>query len=619
MVGLLFLVPLLPFLGFLVLLVGGGRLPRRAVEAIGVGSVALSFAVAVLVAIGFAGLEGESYRQTLWRWMATGGFSADIGLWLDPLSLVMMLVVTGVGALILLYSVGFLRGEAGARRYFAAMTLFVASMLVLVLADNLLFLYLGWEGVGLCSYLLIGFWYREPANGAAARKAFLVTRIGDAALLLGLVLIVASLGTLDIPVLQDRAPEAWTAGSTLPVAAAALLLAGAVGKSAQLPLQVWLPDAMAGPSPVSALIHAATMVTAGVYLIARMHGLYALAPAVQTAVAAIGALTLLLAAISALGQSDIKRVLAWSTISQIGYMVMALGAGAWGAAIFHFMTHAFFKALLFLAAGLVILRLHEEHDIRRMGGLAMKLPVSFAGFLAGAASLAALPVVTAGAYSKDLILWQVAASTEGGLLLWLAGAIGAVLTALYIFKAVFLVFFGPMQTAPEPAPASPAMLGPIVVLAVLAVFGGGLAVPAQLAGTLPAPPLAGAPGHPPLAFALVSAALPLLGLAIAWALYVGRRGPLTGLAASRAVARAAPVAAAGFGFDALYERLFVRPWHALARTLRDDPADRPAAGLAGLSLGGYRLLRETQTGRVRWYAASLAGGMAAALALGVLS
>ena len=308
----------------------------------------------------------------------------------------MILVVTFVGFWIHLYSAEFMRHDEGYSRFFAYMNLFVASMLTLLLADNLLLLYLGWEGVGLCSYLLIGFWYRDPANGAAARKAFIVTRVGDTAMLLGLFLLFTSLGTLQIQDLMHRASEQWAVGSALAVAAALLLLGGAVGKSAQLPLQVWLPDAMAGPTPTSALIHAATMVTAGVYLIARTHVLFALAPAAQFAVAVVGAATLVLAGCSALTQHDIKRVLAYSTVSQIGYMFLALGVGAWSAAIFHFVTHAFFKALLFLAAGVIIEALHDEHSIFRMGGLRKELPVAFWTFLIGGCSLAGLPFITAG-------------------------------------------------------------------------------------------------------------------------------------------------------------------------------------------------------------------------------
>ncbi|MGH8297045.1 MAG: NADH-quinone oxidoreductase subunit L, partial [Steroidobacteraceae bacterium] len=447
MLSLLALVPALPLAGFAVLFVSAGALPKRWIAAIGVGSVGISTLLAFIVAAGFLS-DPRPYTEVIWRWIAVEGFQPDIGFYLDSLSLVMMLVVTFVSFLIHLYSAEFMAADEGYSRYFAYMNLFVGSMLVLVLADNLLLLYLGWEGVGLCSYLLIGFWYRDPANGLAARKAFVVTRAGDTAMSIGLFLLFTHLGTLEIQPLMRAAATAWPAGSALPVAAAALLLGGAVGKSAQLPLQVWLPDAMAGPTPVSALIHAATMVTAGVYLIARTHVLYQLAPPVHTAVAVIGAATLLLASFSALNQRDLKRILAYSTISQIGYMFLALGIGAWSAAIFHFMTHAFFKALLFLAAGVVIQRLGEEHDIFRMGGLRRRLPLAFWSFLIGSAALAALPFVDAGFYSKDLILFDVWESGPDGPWLWAAGTLGALLTSIYIFRAVFVVFFGEARTEP---------------------------------------------------------------------------------------------------------------------------------------------------------------------------
>ena len=359
----------------------------------------------------------------LWTWIDVAGFRPQIAFYLDALSLIMTLVVTFVSFLIHLYSAEFMIESEGYSRFFAYMNLFVASMVTLLLADNLLLLYLGWEGVGLCSYLLIGFWYTDPANGLAARKAFIVTRVGDTAMIIGLFLLFQHLGTLHIQELMRRAAEQWPAGSALPIAAAALLLGGAVGKSAQLPLQTWLPDAMAGPTPTSALIHAATMVTAGVYLIARTHVLFTLAPPVQFAVAVIGAATLVLAGFSALTQWDIKRVLAYSTISQIGYMFLAMGVGAWTAGIFHFMTHAFFKSLLFLAAGVVIDAMHEEHNIFKMGGLRKELPLAFGAFLIAGCSLAGLPLITAGFYSKGLIVWEAWSSPQGNPMLVARGRV----------------------------------------------------------------------------------------------------------------------------------------------------------------------------------------------------
>jgi NADH-quinone oxidoreductase subunit L len=389
---------------------------------------------------------------------------------------VMVLVVTFVGFLIHIYSAEFMIEDEGYSRFFAYMNLFVASMITLLLANNLLLLYLGWEGVGLCSYLLIGFWYRDPANGRAARKAFIVTRVGDTAMSLGLFMLFTRLGTLQIQDLMQRASEQWPTGSTYAVIAALLLLGGAVGKSAQLPLQVWLPDAMAGPTPTSALIHAATMVTAGVYLIARTHVLFSLAPAAQFAVAVVGAGTLLLAGFSALTQHDIKRVLAYSTISQIGYMFLALGVGAWQAAIFHFMTHACFKALLFLGAGVIINALDDEHSIFRMGGLRKELPVAFWTFLIAGCSLAGLPFITAGFFSKDLIIWETLSAERGHPGLWIAGMVGALLTSLYTFRLIFRVFFGPLGTPVTKRPGY-AMTVPLLVLAFLSIVAGYLKQP----------------------------------------------------------------------------------------------------------------------------------------------
>ncbi len=619
MLSLLWLVPAFPLAGFLVLAVAGARLSRRGAAAVGVGSVGLTAAAAFLVAAGFllAPPPGDRFVQTLWRWMDVVGFAPRIALYLDALSLVMVLVVAFVSFLIHLYSAEFMAGEEGCSRFFAYMNLFVASMLTLVLAENLLLLYLGWEGVGLCSYLLIGFWYKDPANGAAAQKAFIVTRIGDAAMAVALFLLFTRLGTLDIPEVLRRAAQAWPVGSGAPVAAAALLLGGALGKSAQLPLQTWLPDAMAGPTPVSALIHAATMVTAGVYLIARTHGLYALAPAVQTAVAVIGAATLLVSGCSALTQRDIKRVLAYSTISQIGYMFLALGVGAWAAAIFHFMTHAFFKALLFLAAGVVINALHHEHDIFRMGGLRRELPVAFWTFLIAGASLAGFPVVTAGFYSKDLILWRAWSSPGGGPWLWAAGWVGALLTALYIFRVIFIVFFGEARTAVSRRPGA-AMRVPLVVLAVLSVGAGFLETPRLLGGVdlfstflHTALPRAGeAPGTAGAEPALqaLAAAVSLGGIALAYLLFLRAPGLVAGLAGTAPGAALSRFWFAGWGFDWLYDVTLVRPFRWLAQVNQGDVIDGLYGGAARLCVLGSRALRASQTGRVRWYATAIAAG-----------
>lgn len=623
MATLLWLIPALPLLGFLLLFLAQGR-ARLAAAWIGVGSTAVSAALTLALVSSFLTRHQLAVRVTLWQWISVDGFRAPIGLQLDALALVMTLVITFVSFLIHLYSSEFMQREASYCRFFCYMNLFVASMLILVLADNLLLLFLGWEGVGLCSYLLIGFWYRDPANGRAARKAFIVTRIGDTAFTVGLLLLATRLGTLDIGTLMQRAHAAWPAGSPLPTAAAALLLGGALGKSAQLPLQTWLPDAMAGPTPVSALLHAATMVTAGVYLIARTHVLFALAPSVQLAVALIGALTLLLAASSALGQHDLKRILAYSTMSQIGYMFLALGVGAWTAAIFHFMTHAFFKALLFLAAGAVMMRIEDEHSIFRMGGLRRALPLAYWSFLIGAASLAALPLVTAGFYSKDMILWGALNAPTGGLWLWLAGLLGAFLTSIYIFRAVFIVFFGPQHRQPSGRSGVRIAL-PLVLLSTLALTAGFLNIPPAvgnvatlshlLQSTLPVrQELTTSAGLQGLVMAIASL-LSLAGVGIAWWLYgrpAAARSAVRGGAAARALAR---LWLAGWGFDWAYERLLVRPFVALADLNRSDLIDAGysllAAGVRALS----RALSLSEDGRLRRYAGWLAAGSLAAIAV----
>jgi NADH-quinone oxidoreductase subunit L len=508
----------------------------------------------------------------------------------------MLVVVTVVGFLIHLYSVGFMRGTKGYARFFAYMNLFVASMLMLVLADNLVFLYLGWEGVGLTSFLLIGFWYRERSNGNAARKAFVVTRIGDAALAVGLALVFSRLGTLDIQEVLNRSGQLWTTGEPVAVAAAALLLTGAVGKSAQLPLHVWLPDAMAGPTPVSALLHAATMVTAGVYLLARTETLFSLAPSVRLWVGVLGTVTLLIAASSALVQRDIKRVLAYSTMSQIGYMFLALGAGAGAAAVFHLATHAFFKALLFLGAGVVLLSTDHERDIFQMGGLRKQQPLVFWSFLIGAASLAGVPWLTAGFYSKEWILAEVGAM-EGGVALWWAGWFGVVLTALYAFRLVFLVFFGEARK-PHRDHRPGWILGvPLVVLALLSVTAGWLepiVSPWLLFGAGE-----GLRAHATTAEQWSSAAASLSGIGLAY-VFFGRKRTLR---VPPLLGRVRAFLMSGWGLDLFYEAVFVWPFLALARAGRKDVLDRLIRGPIVWSDGLHRRLSAIQSGRLRWYAA----------------
>ncbi len=629
-VRLLWLIPALPLAGFVLLTLFGDRLSRRAITWVAVGSVGSAALITGLLGTAFLQNLSESsvYRQTLWTWIETSGLSVAVTLNLDALSLLMAAVITAIGFLIHVYSTEYMRGDEGYRRFFAYMNLFVASMLVLVLADNLLLLFLGWEGVGLCSYLLIGFWYREPENGAAAQKAFIVTRVGDTAFAIGLFALFTQFHTLSIQDIQSLAVDIWPVGSGAALAVTALLLAGALGKSAQLPLQVWLPDAMAGPTPVSALIHAATMVTAGVYLIARMHALFSLAPPVLSAVAVIGVATLLFAGLSALVQRDIKRILAYSTISQIGYMFLALGVGAWSAAMFHFLTHACFKALLFLAAGSVILRVHHEQDIFRMGGLRKALPLTFWTFLIGAAALSGLPLMTSGFYSKDWILWSAWSSRLGGPWLWLGGALGTFLTGLYSFRLVFRVFFGEVRTVPAGVQGV-GMSVPLVVLAILSLGIGWLEIPRTL-GDQPIfsrylshalPPLDEPAEHDDSVEVIEQAAVTgasLLGIGLAALLFFSRssrnRVEVTlGRPAWQAVRE---WLFNGGGFDWLYHRLIVAPWHRLAGE-PGDAVDTVYGAAADAAQGVHSWLSRTQTGLVRWYAASLA--TAALLLIGWLA
>jgi NADH-quinone oxidoreductase subunit L len=624
MLNLLALIPASPLLGFVILFVTAGLLPKRWITAIGVGSVGIATILALIVMFTFLNAP-TPYTQIVWTWIAVSSFTPHVGFYLDALSGLMMLVIAFVSFLIHLYSAEFMSADEGYSRYFAYMNLFVASMLVLILADNLLFLYLGWEGVGLCSYLLIGFWYRDSANGLAARKAFVVTRVGDTAMAIGIFVLFTNLGTLDIQPLMRQAVAHWPVGSVLPIAAAALLLGGALGKSAQLPLQTWLPDAMAGPTPVSALIHAATMVTAGVYLIARTHVLYDLAPPVHTAVAVIGALTLLLAGFSALNQTDLKRILAYSTISQIGYMFLALGVGAWSAAIFHFMTHAFFKALLFLSAGVVVQRLGEEHDIFRMGGLRQRLPLAFWSFLIGSISLAALPLIDAGFYSKDLILWEAWSDGALGPWLWSAGLIGALLTAIYIFRAVFVVFFGPVGLEPS-GPTGWRIAIPLVVLSILALVAGFVEIPPYLGNVpafsrlmqsaLPAPPTTvSARSSLEIILSAIAAVVAILGAGIAYISFRRRPAFLEALVQSPASLALQHFWETDWGFDWLYDRALVRPFLWISRIDQGDVIDRFYSGLASLSRVAYQQLSESETGRVRRYAAGITAGSVVLIAI----
>jgi NADH-quinone oxidoreductase subunit L len=440
----------------------------------------LAFALSVLAFQEMLSSPAKSIGQTLFAWIEVGGLTVPVTLVVDRLSGLYLLIVTGVGFLIHVYSVGYMRGEEGYYRFFAYLNLFIFFMLMLVLGSSFLLMFVGWEGVGLCSYLLIGYNMERPSAAAAAKKAFVVNRIGDFGFIVATLIIFSVFGTLEFITVNAEAAGKLPAGGPLVTAITLLLFLGATGKSAQIPLYVWLPDAMEGPTPVSALIHAATMVTAGLYLVARLSALFVLAPATLAVVAGIGAATALFAATIGLAQNDIKRVLAYSTVSQLGYMFLAMGVGAFAAGIFHVMTHAFFKALLFLGSGSVILAMHHEQDMRKMGGLMKHLPVTGATFIVGALALSGFPLVTAGFYSKDEILWSAFSSPAGGLLLWGVGALTALLTAFYMFRQVGLTFFGAGRydahhVQPRESPRS--MTLPLLVLAVLSVAGGWLGIP----------------------------------------------------------------------------------------------------------------------------------------------
>ena len=592
----LWLIPSLPLMGFLLLVLGHGRCSRSLARLVGVGSVAMAALVTIWVTLDFYSLGAtQTYQVELWPWFRAGVFEVSFGLYLDGLALSMLLVITGVGSLIHWYASGYMWQDPDYQRFFAYMNLFVAAMLVLVLADNLVLLFLGWEGVGLCSFLLIGFWHRDPANGYAARKAFVVTRVGDTAFAIGLFLLYRELGTLDLPTIMALAPEMFDLGGNRPTLIAALLLAGALGKSAQLPLHTWLPDAMAGPTPVSALIHAATMVTAGVYLIARNHSIFLQAPNVLLAVAFIGLFTLLVSGFAALNQTDIKRVLAYSTMSQIGYMFFALGVGAWSESIFHLMTHAIFKALLFLTAGSIILALHHEQDIRSMGGLRRQLPIPFWCFVIGSACLVALPP-TSGFFSKEAILnasWQLPGY---GPWLWAGGVLGAFITAIYTFRLLFLVFFGPQKVQPQ-EPKGWQFHPPLIILATLSLGAGWFVLPSQ--GALPPSPS----GHPPLWTLVVAIGLPLLGIGIAYQVYVRQQWQGLRVAQWPLLRQ---FFLQGWGFDGLYQRLFLTPFTTLAQLNRKDIVDQLPARVVQLSLTLHKTFSQLQNGQLRFYITTLA-------------
>ena len=623
MLNTLWLIPLTPCLGFLL----NGFFGRRA----GKGLVT---AVAILASLGaalfgtwavidyYATYEGgERHLNVVYNWFMSGEVGADIAFQLDPLSIIMLMVVTWVGFLIHVYSVGYMSHEEGYWRYFAYLNLFLAMMLILILGSSYLFMFVGWEGVGLCSYLLIGFYYEKDFAAAAGKKAFIVNRVGDFGFLVAMFLMIAYLGSVDFTAVQQAA-MAGRADTVIITAICLLLFLGATGKSAQIPLYVWLPDAMAGPTPVSALIHAATMVTAGVYMIVRSNVLYRLSPVAMMVVAIVGALTALLAATIAVRQNDIKKVLAYSTVSQLGFMFIGVGVGAFAAGIFHLVTHAFFKACLFLGSGSVIHAMSGEQDIRRMGGLWKKIPITAWTFLIATIAIAGFPPL-AGFFSKDEILaaaWATPYFPGVGKLVYALGAIAALFTAFYMFRLFFLTFFGPFRGTHEQEhhlhESPPSMTVPLVILAVLSIFGGLIGLPhvighnwigESLHPIIPEMPSVlrmYIPASVEWIVMAMSTVIAILGLMLAMRLYKDRE-----LAADEAFQRRSPGVAATlenkYYVDEIYEAAVVRPLEITSRFLWkivDAVIDGIAAALGFLVRGFGDLLRFFQTGNIRNYA-----------------
>jgi NADH-quinone oxidoreductase subunit L len=630
------LIPLFPLVGVLIGALPGRWLGRRLVAGLACSAVIASFVAAAIVLVEMLGLPAADRSRTvpLLSWIGSGTFRVELNLLLDPLSILMALVVSGVSALIHVYSAAYMKGEFYYKRYFTWLNLFVLMMLALVLSDNFVVLYLGWEGVGLCSYLLIGYWFERETAADAAKKAFLVNRVGDFGLALGIMLIFATFGSVAF---ADVLPAAPVALSTLPAMATAialLLFLGAVGKSAQIPLHVWLPDAMEGPTPVSALIHAATMVTAGVYLVARSHALFEASGPALNWVIWIGVLTAFFAATVALVQKDLKRVLAYSTISQLGYMFLGLGAGAYGAAIFHLATHAFFKALLFLGAGSVMHALSGELDIFKMGGLRKKLPWTFATFLVGVLALTGVPLFS-GFFSKEAILGG--AFEHGALFPWLLGLVTAGLTAAYGFRLLFVVFYGKSRLdkkVERQVHESPAvMVVPMLGLAALAAVGGYLGLPRVLglgsavgeflapafAGpVLPAAELSGAEASAVTEWLLIALSIVAVavGFGVAYWLYVRRWGRAESMA--RSIPWLYDLLYEGYRLDWAYTEAVVKPLRALgdwlAGPFEERGIDGAVDGLARLLGLAGQGLRRLQTGLVRSYALAMLFGAVAIVA-----
>jgi NADH-quinone oxidoreductase subunit L len=600
------IVPALPLAGAAINLFAGKRLGRWA-GVLASGLMVVAFALGLGILADLLELPGEERLvvRHLWDWISVGSFRVAADLRVDPLSVTMMLVVTGVGAVIHVYAIGYMDGDPRYGRFFSYMNLFCFFMLTLVLAQNFLLLYVGWEGVGLCSYLLIGFWFDRPAAASAAKKAFVVTRIGDTFMLVGIALVFVRLGSLDFSaVLRPSVASVQPPGVFTVIAL--LLFAGAVGKSAQIPLHTWLPDAMEGPTPVSALIHAATMVTAGVYLVARTHLFFEISGVALTVVLVIGLLTAVYAATCALGQDDLKRVLAYSTISQLGYMFFALGLKAYAAALFLLVTHAFYKALLFLSAGSVMHGLGGETDLKKMGALRRAMPITAAMLGIGALAIAGVPPLS-GFFAKDQILEV--ANRSGYLIAWLVALAGALLSALYISRLTFLAFFGRDRTERAAHESPPVMTVPLAILAVAAIFGGvlGLSATTGRLHAFLAPVLGelaeGTSGLPIVVLSVISVLVALAGIAVGWLVYGS--GRIDWVALRVRFAGVQRFLAHGWYVDDVYSTLLVGPGKAgaafLASEVDQRVIDGAVNGVGQLFQWAASRGRRLQTGLVRNY------------------
>ena len=651
----LWLIPALPLAGAAINGFLGKKSSRTAVTTVGLVFPGAAFAWALLVALRFSSLD-LPYQEYVAHWIRYGNFSADFALYLDQLSLIMLLVVTGVGFLIHIYSVGYMWDDPSYYRFFAYLNLFMFFMLTLILANNYLVMFIGWEGVGLASYLLIGFWFTKDSAASAGKKAFIVNRIGDFGFLIGLFLLIQHFGSLNFTQVfaqvQPFAPENTSAG--LLTAIGILLMVGACGKSAQIPLYVWLPDAMEGPTPVSALIHAATMVTAGVYMVSRSHLIFERAPQALMVVAVIGTLTALFAATIGITQTDIKKVLAYSTVSQLGYMFMACGVGAFSAGIFHLMTHAFFKGLLFLSAGSVIHAVGGQQDMRRMGGLRSFIPWTFLTMGIATLAIAGIPPF-AGFWSKDEILWKAYSSDHGSWVFWLIGVITAFLTSFYMFRLLFMTFFGDYRGARvdahgqahavhghdehghdehghdehghgEPHESPMVMLVPLMILALLSMVGGLVGIgnrfehflgPVFGSGAVAEGAGEAASRGTELLLMGISVAVAFLGLIVAYVLYVSK--PYLPEKIADALNGFYTTVLNKYYVDELYAKLFVKPlldgsttilWQGVDRKVIDDTVNNAADGARHVS----DEVRHMQSGNVRSYAGWIAAGSALVIA-----